>query len=230
MANKNTGEKKHLGENMSFVAHEAYKKTRTNTIIALPQNSNCKVIGITSAQPGEGKSTSSINLAYTFSELGKKVLLIDADLHLPAIAEKLNLNHEFGFAELLTVTKDISSVIQKYTDSTGKECFDIITGGVVDNASELLSSTRLSHLLETLSNAYDYIFIDLPPIDAVIDAVNIGKYADGMIVVARENKTLLDSFDNCINQLEFADIRILGIIVNGSHESTKKKYKYNYYS
>lgn len=230
MAKNTAGEKKHLCENMSFIAHEAFKKMRTNTIIALPQNNNCKVIGITSAQPGEGKTTSSINLAYTFSELGKKVLLVDADLHLPTVADKLLLNKDQGFVELLTVTKDVASVRQIYNDSNSKACFDVIAGGVTENSSELLSSSRLSHLMEALSKAYDYIFIDLPPIGAVIDAVILGKYTDGMIVVARENRTMLDSFDNCINQLEFADIRILGIVVNGSADGTTKKYSYNYHS
>ena len=228
MAKKAVGDRDHLCENMNFAAREAYKKMRTNTIIALPQDDNCKIIGVTSAQPGEGKSTSSINIAYSFSELGKRILLVDADLHLPSIANKFGLSAEHGFDELLTVSNDITSAIQHYYDSDGNICFDFILGGILDNSSELLSSPRLSSLLNVLSKAYDYIFIDLPPLEALIDAVVVGKHADGMIVVTKENSTLKNAFDKCIEQLDYANIKILGVVVNGSHEGTKKSKYYSY--
>ena len=221
-------EKQHLCENMSLVAHEAFKRMRTNAIIALPEGENCKVIGITSAQPGEGKSTSTINLAYSFSELDKKVLLIDADLRRPSIGTKLDLTGKVGFGDLLMSANDLSTAIVQYNTASGKDGFDVIFGKSVDNASELLSSPRFAYLLDVLKKVYDYILIDLPPVDAVIDAVIAGKHTDGMIIIARENETLQKQFDNCVKQLEFANIKILGLVFNGSLEGVKKGYKYKY--
>lgn len=216
---------------MSFASHEAFKRLRTNTLLVLAQNDSCKVVGITSAQPGEGKSTCTINLAYSFSELGKKVLLIDADLHRPSIEEKLVLTGEIGFGDLLTSANEISSAIVPYINNTGDACFDVISSKPAENTSELLSSPRFSALLEALSKVYDFIFIDLPPIDAVIDAVIVGRHTDGIIIVARENETSKKQFDNCIKQLGLAGIKILGLVFNGSLEGADKKYqkRYGYY-
>lgn len=226
MPQKSVNRKKHICENMNFAVHEAFKKMRTNTIIALHPNNDCKVVGITSAQPGEGKSTCAINLAYTFSELNKKVLLIDADLRRPSIGEKLAMTGEVGFGDLLNDVDEVLSAVVPYMSKTGS--FDVIGSKTVDNASELLSSPRFSALLDVLKKAYDYILIDLPPIDAVIDAVIVGKHTDGMIIIAREHETLQKQFDNCIKQLRFADIKILGLVFNGSLERTKKYYKNGY--
>ena len=231
MSSKAMNGTKHLCENMSFASHEAIKKLRTNLGIVLPQSDGCKVIGITSAQPGEGKSVSSINLAYSFAELGRKILLIDADLHRPTIGEKLAMTGEIGFGDLLTSANEISSAVVPYVSSGGQTGFDVILTKPIENTSELLSSPRFSALLKALSEAYDYIFIDLPPIGAVIDAVIVGKHTDGMIVIARENETLKKQFDNCIKQLEFAGIKIFGLVFNGSMEGADKKYqrRYGYY-
>jgi len=221
----------YICDKMSYVAHEVYKKMRTNTLLALPQDEKCKIVGITSAQPGEGKSTTAINLAYSFAELGHKVLLVDADLRRPSIADKLNLSLGTGLGELLTDSNDISAAIQHYQNDSGTFGFDTIGGsGFFENASELLSSRRFTSFIETLRENYEYVFFDLPPIDAVIDAVIVGKHTDGMILVVRENKIPKKQFGKCISQLEFASVKILGVVVNGSAEGTGGKYRNNSYS
>lgn len=220
---------KYLCENMTFAAREAIKKLRMNTMIAMPDNNSCKVIGITSTQPGEGKSSTIINLAYSFSEMGNKVLLLDADLRRPSVAEKLALGTDIGLAALLTDSNNVSAAIQHYTNSSGKGGFDVICGGeYCENASELLLSKRFTALLGTLKEAYEYILIDLPPVDAVIDAVAVGKHTDGMIVVVRENRIPKKQFDRCVSQLEYANIKVIGVAINGSSEGTGKK-PYNSY-
>lgn len=217
-------------DKMSYVAHEVYKKMRTNTMLALPQNDKCKVVGITSSQPGEGKSTTAINLAYSFAELGNKVLLVDSDLRRPSVAEKLSLEAGIGLGELLTNSSDVSAAIRHYQSESGAVSFDVIGGnGFYENASELLSSRRFASLIDTLTKAYEYVLFDLPPIEAVIDAVIVGKHTDGMILVIRENKIPRKQFGKCISQLDFASVKILGVVVNGSYEGTGKKYKYNSY-
>ncbi len=218
-------------ENMTFAAREAMKKLRTNTTLVLPKTDACKIIGVTSSQAGEGKSSTIINLAYSFAELGNKVLVVDSDLRRPSIADKLELTSEIGLGDLLTDNDDISSAIQRYQDSTGKAGFDLICGkGYFENASELLSSRRFTSLLNMLIKAYEYILIDLPPVSAVIDAVVVGKHTDGLIVVVRENKIPRKQFENCISQIEFANIKILGVVVNGSTSGAGKKYQYQYNS
>lgn len=220
--------KQFLCENLSFAAKEAYKKLRTNTLLVLPNDDACKVIGITSAQPSEGKSLTAINIAYTFSELGKRVLLVDADLRRPSINVKLGKTQSPGFSNLLTDTNAVGSVIQKYVSSDGVEHFDIIAGGnEPENPSELLSSARLKMLIEALRKVYDYVLLDLPPVGAVIDAVAVGKQTDGMIVVLRENNCPKKAFTSCVSQLEFAKINILGFVMNGSLEGVGKKYQYS---
>lgn len=224
---------RYLCENMTFAAREAIKKLRMNTMIALPEKNGCKVVAVTSTQPGEGKSSTAINLAYSFSEMGNRVLLLDADLRRPSVAEKLSLSKENGLAALLTDNNDISSTIKNYITAAGKNSFDAICGGIYcENASELLLSKRFSALMETLREAYEYIVIDLPPVAAVIDSVAVGKHADGVIVVLRENRIPKKQFDRCISQLEYANIKVLGVAINGSAEGTGKKtygsYKYYY--
>ena len=220
-------------ENTSFVIKEAFKRLRTNLLLALPESDEkkCNVIGITSAQPSEGKSTVAINTAYSLAELGEQVLLIDADMRRPSIHAKLDMPVEAGLSDLLMNSNNISGIIKQYKGSSKGVGFDVITsGGFPDNPSEMLTSARMKKLLEALSEVYRYIILDLPPIGAVSDAIVVGKSKmDGVIVVVRENKCPADTFDECIEQLRFAQINILGFVVNGSTEKAAKKYKYSKY-
>lgn len=225
---KKSQERSFTCENLSFAAKEAYKKLRTNVLIALPDEEGvCRVIGITSAQPSEGKSLTAVNLGYSIAELGKRVLLLNADMRRPSIHQKLGLELAPGLSNLLTDTNAVNSVIQKYDDGTDKLRFDIIPGGTIPpNPSELLNSARMTRLLQALTAAYDYIILDLPPVGAVIDAVSVSKCADGMIVVIREQNCPKSMLSDCVDQLKFANINILGFVVNGATEGAGKSYQY----
>ena len=222
---------KNLCENLNYAAKEAFKRLRANVLLALPGEDvdGCRIIGVTSAQPSEGKSTISVNTAYSFAELKKKVLLIDADMRRPSIHSKLEIQQAPGLSNLLSDSNSISAAIKTYHSREGDVSFDIIPGGIIpSNPSEILTSNRMEKLLNALSGAYDYIILDLPPVGAVIDAVSVGKYTDGMIVVVRENNCPVPVFDDCIEQLKFADISILGFVVNGALEGAGKGYQYKY--
>ena len=132
-------------ENLSFAAKEAFKRLRTNVMMSFDDgDAVCRVIGVTSAQPSEGKSTVSLNLAYSLSELGKRVLLVDADMRRPSINTKLGIKLSPGLSNLLGDTNSISSAIQKYYSSTSEAAFDVIPGGdIPQNPSELLNSRRM---------------------------------------------------------------------------------------
>jgi capsular exopolysaccharide synthesis family protein len=219
-------------EDLSFAAKEAFKRLRTNMIMSFPQeDTSCRLVGITSAQPSDGKSTVAINLAYSIAELDKRVLLVDADMRRSSIHEKAGVNRTPGLSELLNNTDSISECLQKYTDKKGQFSFDIIPGGsAAQNPSELLNSSRMTSLLRKLVEAYDYVVIDLPPVGAVVDAVAVSSVLDGMLVVIRENTCPRGLLAECMSQLSYANVNIIGFVVNGALEGSGKKYQYGSYS
>ena len=221
-----------LCENLSFAAKEAFKRLRTNLVMSFPQeDTSCHLIGVTSAQPSDGKSTIAINLAYTLAELGKKTLLIDADMRRPSIHVKAGVEKSPGLSNLMGGTNSISNALRTYQSSSSDTTFFVLPGGdPVQNPSELLNSKRMSSLLQTLSTAYDYIVIDLPPIGAVVDAISIAREIDGMLVVIRENTCPRSLLADCMQQLEYAGANVLGFVVNGALEGSGKKYQYSNYS
>ncbi len=200
--------------------------------MSFPQeDTGCHLVGVTSAQPSDGKSTISINLAFSLAELGKKTLLVDADMRRSSIHEKAGFAKTPGLSNLLTGdANSIVSAIKTYRSSSSEAAFDIITGGdVPKNPSELLNSERMSTLLQALASTYDYIVIDLPPIGAVVDAVSAAREIDGMLVVIRENTCPRSLLSECIQQLNYAGVNVLGFVVNGAMEGSGKKYQYSEY-
>ena len=218
-------------EDLSFAAKEAFKRLRTNLVMSFPTgDTSCHMIGITSAQPSDGKSTIAINLAFTLAELGKRVLLMDADMRRSSIHEKAGVEKVPGLSDLLSKSSTISDSIKRYVNRKGEASFDIITGGnIPQNPSELLNSARMSALLQTLSESYDYIVIDLPPIGAVVDAISVAGVIDGMLVVVRENACPRRLLSECMSQLEYAKINVFGFVVNGAMEGSGKSYQYGKY-
>lgn len=225
-----TGGKESVCENLSFAAKEAFKRLRTNVVMSFPEgDTSCHIIGVTSSQPHDGKSTIATNLAYSLAELGKKVLLIDADMRRPTVHEKLGVEKHPGLSDLTRDYNSINNALKPYK-SAGGVSFDVLPGGdAIENPSELLNSKRMSTLLETLSTAYDYIVVDLPPIGAVIDAVSISRSIDGMIVVVRENTCPRGLLNECMLQLKYVNVNILGFVINGALEGSSKKYQYGAY-
>jgi len=217
-------------EHLSFAAKEAFKRLRTNLVMSFPaEDTSCKLIGVTSAQPSDGKSTVAINVAYSLAELEKKVLLVDADLRRSSIHTKARVEKSPGLSDLLGGSNEISASLKKYAPQNGAS-FDIIPSGESPrNPSELLNSQRMSLLLEKLATAYDYIVLDLPPVGAVVDAVSVSRELDGMLVVIRENACPRGLLSECMSQLNYANINILGFVVNGALEGSGKKYQYNKY-
>ena len=217
-------------ENLSFAAKEAFKRLRTNVVMRFPDGDNPgHIIGVTSSQPTEGKSTVSINLAYSLAELGKRVLLVDADMRRSSIHEKLDLQKEPGLSDLMAGANSINAALQKYESSKGSISFDIICGGTLpSNPSEILNSKRMETFLQTLATAYDYVLLDLPPVGVVTDAVAISTQTDGMIFVLRESYCPRGLLADCVTQLQEAKANILGFVVNGALEGVGKKYGYGY--
>lgn len=216
-------------EHMNYSGREAFKRLRTNAMIALGADSEkkCRVIGITSAQPSEGKSTVTINLAYSFAELGKSVLLIDCDMRRPSIHKTIGAQLSPGLSEVLVGTNNLKDTMVRYKSSKDGTFFDLIPAGEnPDNPSELLNSSRFQKFIEVVSGAYEYVLVDLPPVNAVVDAVSASKSTDGLIVVIRENYCPRSVLSGCMEQLQYAKANILGFVMNGCVAGAGKRYSY----
>lgn len=212
-----------IGERLNFAASEAYKLLRTNLLFSLPEKP-CRVIGVTSSVRGEGKSTTSVNLAYTFAQSGKKVLLIDADMRLPSIATKLEMHGTPGLSNLLAGLSSERQCLRK--SDKFENWFILPAGDIPPNPSELLGSERMHNLLERYSGVFDIIILDLPPVNIVVDALVISKWTDGLIAVVRQNFTDKRALSSCMYQVEKLGVRFLGFVMTDAEvgESSYKKY------
>lgn len=218
-------EKKSFGEeNLSFAASEAYKLLRANLLFALPDEGKNRVVGVTSSSSGEGKSTTVLNLSYMLAKAGKKVLLIEADMRLPSVTRRLGLSQAPGLSNLLAGMSGTKDVIQ---ESGLHEKLKILSAGELPpNPSELLGSKRMKTLMEVLSTAYDFVFLDLPPVTEVSDAVVASQLTDGIIMVARQNYTDRRLLDESMRQLKFVKAKVLGFVMTHS-DAVNRKQKYS---
>lgn len=227
----NNENKKTLHKNLEFTATEQYKLIRANLDFTLPDEEKCPVIGVTSSMRGEGKSTTAVNLSYVFAEKGSKVLLIDADLRIPSIAKKLDIESSPGLADLL---RGKGAQLSEFKSHLLSNWFVLPSGDIPPNPSELLGSSRMENILKQLREVFDYIIIDLPPVNIVSDAISISGLISGMIVVIREEYTEKKELERCFRQLKLSNVNILGCIMNESKTgsgsySRYKKYKYYKY-
>lgn len=200
-----------LSDDASFTIKEAYKTTRTNILFALAGQEGCKTIALTSAEPGEGKTTSALNLSITFAQTGSKVLIIDGDLRKPRIHRYLHFDKKNGLSDLLIGSTTLKKAI-RHNDKFNIDC--IPAGQIPPNPVELLSNNRMRELLEELSDMYDYIFIDTPPVTVVSDASAIASVIDGYIIVIRHNYTIHELLSKARASLLFAEGKVLGYIMN----------------
>ena len=227
-----------FGENISFAASESYKLLRTKLQFSFADERDCHVICTTSALAGEGKSLSSVNIACSLAQLGKKVVLIDCDLRRPSVAPKIGLQRSPGLSEYLIRHVHTEEAIQVF--STGRSTtFDVVAAGKIPpNPIELLSSVRMEKIINRFKTVYDYIILDLPPIGEVSDALVAAKLADGVVVVVRQDYCNRNAAENAIKQLEFVNAKILGIVFNATYEDNltnryyyrKRYYERRYYS
>lgn len=217
-----------LCEELSFAGKEAYKRLRTNIMFSFADGKRSHTIGVTSSGPTDGKSLTAINLSFSLFELGKKVLLIDADMRRPSVNSKLEIERSPGLSELIVSRDDISRYIVQYRKSEDGTFDTIPSGNIPPNPLELLNSTGMERIVEAASSLYDYVIVDLPPVGAVSDAQVISQLTDGMIIVVREKYCSRDILDDCISQLGMANAKILGFVLNGSTDGAKKRYYSNY--
>lgn len=207
-----------------FAVVEAYKAIRTNVLFSLTQETD-KIISISSSLPGEGKSSCAVNLAIAFSQLGSKVLLIDADLRRPSVYRKLKLQNNNGLSSVLVGFCSIADAVHHLNPN-----FDVLTSGPIPpNPAELLGSENMKTLLESLTKVYNYIIIDTPPINIVTDAMIVAKQTSGLVLVAKNRDTTHEQLKKAFETISFSDIRLLGVVLNDSSYTPGKYTKYKGY-
>ncbi|WP_143315057.1 CpsD/CapB family tyrosine-protein kinase [Clostridium sp. HBUAS56017] len=200
---------------------EAFKTLRTN-ILYSSLDKKLKTIMITSAEPGEGKTTTSCNLAMSFSKDGKKTLLIDCDLRKPSIHRKFNISNLSGLTDVLVGEKKLEMAISSYSEN-----LDVLTSGTnAPNPTEILGSKNMEAFLEKLKDLYEIIIIDSAPLNAVSDSQILGAKMDGVLMVIRANKTKKDSIVEAKDLLEKVNANLIGVVLNGVQASHKKSYYY----
>ncbi len=210
-----------LGNSSNFRVQEAYKTLRTNIRFSTPEE-GCRKFCITSGLAGEGKSITALNLAISFAETGQKVLLIDADLRRPTMARLLIENGAPGLSNILAGLCTEETAIRKEIYPNLDVMF---SGEIPPNPSELLSNPRMGELIGRLSEQYDYIFVDTPPVNIVADACIVASTMDGVLFVVRQNQSERDSVRRGINQLKIAGVKPVGFILNGAVEESGKRYR-----
>lgn len=213
-----------LSQNSSFYVRESYKSLRTN-IRFFQAGEGCRRFCITSSLAGEGKSITLLNLAITFAEAGQRVLLIDADLRRPSQARLLIERATPGLSNVLAGHCDENEAIRK---SAYPNLDVLFSGEIPPNPSELLGSPRMKQLIDRLSEQYDYILVDAPPVGVVTDACVVARALDGMLFLVRHNKTEKEVLARCVQQIKNAGVRLMGFVINGSEGESGSKYKYSY--
>lgn len=203
---------------------EAYRTLRTNFQLTTLQ-AKPRTIMITSAVPGEGKTTTAVNLAVTMADSGMRVLLIDTDMRRPHVHHVLKLQRGPGLADVLRDGLDYRSVIRK----TRIENLSIISAGrVPPNPSELIGSERMRGLMKRLGGEFDVVICDAPSLLVVTDPVLLGRELDMVILVVSVNNVRRETVMRAKKHLDTAQAKLAGVVLNGL-EATRRHYYYYYY-
>lgn len=203
---------------------EAYRGIRTSIEFS-NLDKNLQVITVTSSMQNEGKSTVLANLAVSFANLDKKVLIMEGDLRNPSVHRMFNISNIKGLTDILLQNKVFADCVH-CTDV--KNLHVLTCGAIPPNPSEMLSSKKIRDFIESLREYYDYIFIDAPPIGIVTDAGIISTFTDGCIFVVGAGDADIEMAKVSKERLEKVGANILGVVLNKFESSGASGY-YNYY-
>lgn len=231
------------------LSYEAIKSLRTNLMFGMPvqgrAGQRAKVILITGESPGVGKSFISSNLTEVFAQLDKKVLIIDADMRLGELHRMFSMSQDNGLADYLSqdtthlskdnsevskivTTQDTNSLVS-FIHPTGIDNIDFMPRGQHPrNPASLLANGSFDHLMTELNLHYDYIIIDSPPILAASDAMILAQHADKVLMVTRYDDSIEGQLVYAVNQMNKANIKVDGIILNDVQQGIMSKYSYHY--
>lgn len=204
---------------------EAFRSLRTNLqFVNFDSDHRCFVV--TSSLPGEGKTTTTSNLAIAISETGASVVVVDGDLRLPRLAETMGLEGVVGLTDVLIGRADIEDVLQPW----GRGSLYVLPAGrIPPNPSELLGSRAMVGVIEALTKSFDYVLIDAPPLLPVTDAAVISKYTGGAIVVAAAGRTKKNELTGATRNLQGIGSTLLGVILTMTPAKGPDAYGYGNY-
>ena len=229
--NKKTSSRLLAYADNNSLSYEAIKSLRTNLMFAMPKEGKigdrAKVILITGESPGVGKSFISSNLSEVFSQLDKKVLIIDADMRLGELHKIFNMTQDNGLADYLDHSSHSS--LADVIHPTSMEHIDFMPRGKhPHNPASLLATDKLGKLMTEVNVHYDYIVIDSPPVLAASDAMILAQYADKVLMVTRYDSSIEGQLVYAIKQLNKANIEVDGIVLNDVQQGLMSKYSYHY--
>ena len=207
---------------------ESFRALRTSMRLSTTSRES-KVIAVTSCQPGEGKSTVSVNMAAVLAQGGKKVALVDTDMRRPSVYKRLRLEGGKGLSEVLTGYYTLDEVMQTHETLT---TLDVIPSGTVPPLpADLLSSDQMSEVVRQLRERYDYVIFDTPPLLSVTDPAIVAAQADGMVLVIRQGYCTRRMLARAAEILHELDVKVYGFVFNGVDASLPEYYGYlGYYT
>jgi capsular exopolysaccharide synthesis family protein len=204
---------------------ESYRAFRTSLLLS--RAGGVRSIAVTSTVPAEGKTSTALNLGVVLAQLGRRVVLVDADLHKPRIHETLRLSNKSGLVSILAENVPPTDAIQK---TVVPNLFVVTAGPNSPNPSGLLASDAMTRFLEFVTMNFDYVVIDTPPVSPVADAIVIGHQVDGVVVTVKGGNTPRELITRTRDKLSRAGVKILGVLINNLVEDTTGYGKYYYYT
>ena len=206
------------------VSSEGYRTIRAN-LQYINVDDPIRAFVVTSAAPGDGKTTVACNLAIALAQAGKKVCLVEADLRRPRVSEYLQLNSGTGLTEVLAGQVRLEDALQAW----GNGMFQVLPPGAIPpNPSELLGSHQMAQIIASLKREFDVVVLDTPPLLAVSDAAVLASQADGAVIVVRYGKSSRDAVSNAVASLERINAKVLGTVLNAIPAKRGGAYGYGY--
>lgn len=203
---------------------ESYRSLRTALLLSSAEE--LKTVAVTSAEPSEGKTSTTANLAVVMAQLGRNVLVIDCDLRRPRMHKVFDASNRMGVVNHLTGTESAESLIQPTSVPNLYLC---PCGPIPPNPSELLASDRMRDFITTLRSRFDFVLIDTPPVLPVVDAAIIGQLVDGLVLCVRAGHLVREHAMACRERLRFNGIRLFGTVMNRYSPKSGSRYAKQYY-
>ena len=189
---------------------DAFRQLRTNLEFAAVGH-EMKSLVVTSSQAGEGKSTVALNLALSIAQSGRRVLLVDADLRLPTVADATGLEHQVGLTTVLIGRTNLSGAVQHW----GNAGLSVLTSGPLPpNPTELLGSSTMQKLIREMEEAYDIVILDAPPVLPVADSTILTRYTDSLLLVVGATKVSQHNLSKALEQLNLVKAQVIGVVLN----------------